>query len=326
MRKNRLAAAVVLVVSVTSAVSQPSNVPPVPPGTGASAQPRSGLGKQASPQAVAPSSQAFPQPEEVIEQSITAIEGSQLTDEQMGRLKALHLRKERQKATPYAAPSKPVTRTHIVNLDPGVSPPIIRTSRGQITTVVFSDANGNPWMIKDVKLNRTQFSDGRGSGQGGGDAQQEPTNVLSIEPLGLASFGNVSVQLKGLSTPVIYVLAAAQQEVDLRVDAKIPGRNPDAQDSISYATAPGIDVSLPNFLDGVPPKDAKRLRVTGLKDTEAWMYQDGLYVRTDADVQYPAFFSSARSTSGKAVYRFNSRQNSVTLLSMGRAVTVFIED
>ena len=83
---------------------------------------------------------------------------------------------------------------------------------------------------------------------------------------------------------------------------------------------------LTSFLDGVPPKDAKRVRVSGLDNTEAWLYQENLYMRTDADVQYPAYFSSARSTSGKAVYRFNSRQNSVTLLANGRAVTVFIEE
>jgi intracellular multiplication protein IcmK len=134
------------------------------------------------------------------------------------------------------------------------------------------------------------------------------------------------VRLKGLPTPVIFVLAAAQQEVDLRVDAEVPGHNPDALETTPFATLPGIDESLVGFLDGVPPKEARPLRVSGLPDTEAWIYQDSTYVRTDAQPQYPAYSSSVRSTSGRAVYRFNARESSVTLLSAGRAVTVFMEE
>jgi len=286
-------------------------------------QPKSNLGKQAQGQQPPQPEVVMPQPRDVVEQSIDDIEDTQLTDEQYERLKKLYLRRERQKATPYVIPAKPITRTLMVNLDPGVSPPILRVTRGQLTSIVFSDMTGQPWIIKDVGMNRQMFSDGR---EGGGAQQIEPTNVLTIEPLTAAAYGNVSVKLKGLPTPVIFVLAAAQQEVDLRLDAKVPGRNPDSLDSVSYTSMPSIDVSLTAFLDGVPPKDARRLHVTGLPNTEAWMYQDSLYVRTDADAQYPAYFSSARSTSGKAVYRFNSRQNSVTLLANGRAVTVFIED
>jgi intracellular multiplication protein IcmK len=192
-----------------------------------------------------------------------------------------------------------------------------------LTSVVFSDVGGQPWIIKDVRLNRDVFSDGREPNQQ--NEQAEPTNAMTIEPKGVAVYGNVTVWLKGLSTPVIFMLSAAQEEVDLRVDAKVPGRNPDSGD-VEYTSAPNIDVLLTGFLDGVPPKEARRLSVTGLPQTEAWLYQDNLYVRTNAEVQYPAYFSAARSTSGKAVYRFASRQNSVTLLSNGKAVTVFIED
>jgi len=285
--------------------------------------PKSNLGKQAQGQQP-PAAVVMPKPQEVVEQTIENIENAQLTDAQYERIKKLYMRRERQKATPAVVPAKPVTRTLLVNLDPGISPPILRVARGQLTSIVFSDMTGQPWFIKNVGMNRQVFSDGREGAVGG--LQSEPTNVLTIEPLTAAAYGNVSVKLNALPTPVIFVLAAAQQEVDLRVDAKVPGRNPDSADSVSYTSMPGIDASLTAFLDGVPPKDARRLHVTGLPNTEAWMYKENLYVRTDADAQYPAYYSSARSTSGKAVYRFNSRQNSVTLLANGRAVTAFIED
>ncbi len=286
-------------------------------------QPKSGLGKEVAAQK-RPVTIVMPKPTEVVEDAIDDIEESQLTEKQIERLKRLSLRRERMKATPYVDPAKPITRTHIVNLDPGVSPPILRVTKGQLTSVVFSDMNGEPWIIKDVSLNREMFSDGREGAAGG--AQTEPTNVLTLEPKMTASYGNVTIKLKGLSTPVIFILAAAQQEVDMRVDSKVPGKNPDAAETVSYTNIPSMDVSLTSFLDGVPPKEARRLNVSGLPNTEAWLHQDNLYVRTDAQAQYPAYYSSARSTSGKAVYRFDSRQNSVTLLSNGRAVTVFIED
>lgn len=333
MNKSLIAAAVLCLLAQCAWAQQPANPAAQPPAQATPApavaapptvpQPKSGLGKEVA----APVRQAtvvMPKPREVVEQAMDDIEDTQLTDEQIERLKKLYLRRERQKATPYLTASKPITRTLMVNLDPGISPPILRVTRGQLTSVVFSDMNGEPWLIKDVGLNRELFSDGR-EGAAGGQAV-EATNVLTIEPRTAAAYGNVAVKLKGLSTPVIFVLAAAQQEVDLRVDSKVPGRNPDAADTVSYTTMPGIDPSLTSFLDGVPPKESRRLHVTGLANTDAWLFQDQLYVRTDADAQYPAYFSSARSTSGKAVYRFNSRQNSVTLLSNGRAVTVFIED
>lgn len=323
--------ALATITAVASAApATPQGQAPAPQGQGGAQaqntpqQPKSGLGKQAASGKDAVADEIkMPKPGEVVEQAIDDIEATQLNDAQYERLKQIYIRRERQKAMPYVAPAKPVTRTLAVNLDPGVSPPVLRLARGQLTSIVFSDISGQPWMIKDVRIPRELFSDGRREGEQGA---QEESNVLSLEPLSASGYGNATIKLKGLPTPVIFVLTTAQQEVDLRIDAKVPGHNPDAIDSVSFTSMPNIDVSLTAFLDGVPPKDAKRLQVTGLAGTEAWVYRDNLYVRADAEVQYPAYMSAARSTSGKAVYRFNSRQNSVTLLANGRAITVFIED
>lgn len=313
-------ACLVAVVAATgrAQTAPPPNVPVAPP------QPDSGLGKQVgSPTSETVSAQAAPR--EVVEQAIEDIESSQLTDAEFSRIKQLYLRRERQKATPYVVPGKPVVRTLTVRLDPGVPPPVLRLTRGQLTSVVFSDMTGQPWFIKDVALNREMFSDGHEGGSQGGQ-QSEPTNVLTVEPKTAASYGSVSIRLKGLPTPVIFVLAAAQQEVDLRVDAEVPGHNPDGLETTTFASLPSVDESLVGFLDGVPPQEARPLRVSGLPSTEAWFYQDSTYVRTDAQPQYPAYYSSVRSASGRAVYRFNARESSVTLLSGGRAVTIFMEE
>jgi len=283
-------------------------------------QPRSGLGQQV---AEPPPQVVYPRSTEVVEGVIGDIEDLQLTPEQFDRLKRIYLERERQKAIPYVSPAKPITRTMFVRLDPGVSPPALRLTRGQQTSIVFSDVSGQPWFIENVSMNRQLFSDGRQGQQGA--AQQQPTNVLTIEPLAPAAYGNVTVTLRGLSTPVIFVLTSAQQEVDMRVDAKVPGRNPDAIDTVAVSTLPSIDSALSYFLDGVPPKEARRLKVTGLEGTEAWLYRDNLYVRAKADAQYPAYMSAARSTSGASVYRYAGLHSSVTFTTGGQAVTVFIE-
>lgn len=314
---NKYVAGMLAAALITTSHAQTTQPPQNPP----LAQPKSGLGQQAKPQpleVVVP----MPKPREIVSQSVSDIEEVQLTEEEYERLKQLFQKRERQKATPYVSPAKPVTRTLPVNLDPGVSPPVLRLSQGQLTSVVFSDVTGQPWNIQEVSLNRDRFSDGKE----GKERPQEATNVLTIEPREPSAYGNVSIRLKGLATPVIFVLASGQQEVDLRVDAKVPGRNPDAIDSVSFTSMPKIDVLLTAFLDGVPPQEARRLKVSGLSNTEAWVYQESLYLRTDADAQYPAYMAAARSTSGKAVYRFATRHSSVTLLANGRAATVFIEE
>lgn len=296
--------------------AQANEAPPLPP--------MNGLGRQ-----VASAAQVvYPRPEDVVNETIQDVQDSQLTPAQLELVKKLWLDREKQKATPYVSPAKPVTRTLALNLDPGVSPPIVRLSKGQQSSIVFSDYAGQPWMIQNVSINRELFSDGRergaqgGQGQGGGVT---PTNILTLDPATAAAYGNVTVTLRGLSTPIILILAAGQEEVDMRVDAKVPGRNPDAAASVALQNMPSIDNALTYFLDGVPPKEALRLRVTGLDGVEAWSYRQNMYVKAKADAQYPAYTNAARSTTGVAVYRYAGLQNSVTFTTGGQAVTVFIE-
>nr|WP_314477348.1 DotH/IcmK family type IV secretion protein [uncultured Pseudomonas sp.] len=293
---------------------QDSDAPPQPPANG--------LGRQVSGVAQV----VYPRPEDVISETVQDVRDSQLTPAQLELIKTLWLEREKQKANAYVSPAKPVTRTLALNLDPGVSPPIVRLSKGQQSSIVFSDYAGQPWMIQNVSINRELFRDGRERGsQNGQDGTAVPTNILTLDPATAAAYGNVTVTLRGLATPIILILAAGQDEVDMRVDAKVPGRNPDAVARISLLQMPSIDDSLAYFLDGVPPKEAQRLKVTGLDGVEAWRYGPNMYVKAKADAQYPAYTNAARSTTGVAVYRYAGLQNSVTFTTGGQAVTVFIE-
>ncbi|UXI68336.1 DotH/IcmK family type IV secretion protein [Tahibacter amnicola] len=301
------------------AAAPPAAAVPAPP-----MPPPGGLGQQVA----APAEIVLPRPSpgEITEDTLNTIEELQLTPEQWEKLKRLNEQRQRERATPYVTPPNPVTRTLMVNLDPGVSPPVVRLSRGQLSSIVFSDTAGNPWYIDSVSLNLDKFRDARGGGGKEASEESQNTNILTLEPMTLASYGNVTVNLRGLSTPVIFILTTGQAEVDMRVDAKVPGSNPNAIDNVAISTMPQIDDALPGFLDGVPPQEARRLRVTGLSGTDAWAYRDSLYVRTKADAQFPAYLSAARSTSGLSVYRFAERHHAITFLTGGQAVTAFIED
>lgn len=305
----RIVLLMTLLMFSASAHAQAQGLPPPPP------LPPNNLGQGALPPVV------YPDNSQIAEELIQDLESLQLTPEQVSRVKQLYLQREQVNATPYITPANPVTRTLAVNLEPGIAPPLLRLSRGQQSSIVFSDVNGNPWFIKKVSLNRQIFSDGQeGTGQ-----DEEASNVLSLEPLKPMAYGNVSVTLNGLSTPVIFTLVSGQDDVDVRVDAKIPGYNPDAGHSVSVTSLPTIDGELVYFMDGVPPKEAKRLNVRGLDGTTAWEYGGNLYLRTRASAQYPAYRNAARSTSGVSVYRYEGLYDTVTLLAGGRAVTVFVE-
>lgn len=286
-------------------------------------QPPSGLDQTVDSQQ-APPEVVYPANEEITEDVIENIEGLQPTPEQYERLKKLKLERGRQKATPYVTPPKAVTRTLFVNLDPGASPPMIRLTQNLPSSIVFSDMSGSPWSIINHTTTDEMFQVSGKPEEG--ESADEHTNILTIATKKAIAYGNITVTLKGLSTPVIFLLSAGQKEVDMRVDAKIPGRNPDVHHRALANGLPEIDDDLGYFLDGVPPQEAQRLKVTGLEDTQAWFYKDSLYVRAKADAQYPAYISAARSTSGMSVYRYAQRHSSITFTVGGNVVTAFIEE
>jgi intracellular multiplication protein IcmK len=258
-----------------------------------------------------------------VDSAVSDFKQSQLKRNQIREIKEINLTTQEAAMTPYNTIAKPVTRTLMIDLSPGATSPVLRLSSGQLSSLVFSDLNGDPWYIDKVALNRNMFSDGSNGG-----AAAEQTNVLTVEPMRAAAYGNITVSLRGLSTPVIFSLVTGQKEVDFRVDIKVPGRNPDSVSRVNYADKmPTLDENIPYFLDGVPPREAKKLRVQGSGSSiaQAWEYAGNMYIRTNADVQYPAYYSSARSTSGTAVYRFDKVYNSITLLHQGRAQTIGIE-
>jgi intracellular multiplication protein IcmK len=263
-----------------------------------------------------------------IDRKVQELRKLQLTPEQVQIIKQSIIDQQRHTATPYAQNAKPVTRSLGISLNPGEAPPVLRLSSGMLTSIVFADNAGNPWNIEKISLNRALFNDGMGTSTGT-DEEISETNVLTLEPLTPVAYGNVAITLKGLATPIIFLLTTGQNDVDFRVDAKVPGISPDATYSaFSGYQASRISTTIDDmalmFVDGVPPPEAIEQR-TGDRDVKAWVYGEDIIIRTSKQVIFPAYRTSVRATNGMTVYKFDGAVRNITLSKEGKPMTIFVE-
>ena len=308
--------------------------------------------------------QIVPSNSTLVERQVSAFEQLNLTPQQMQILKKLNLETERQKASPYINLPTPVVRSLAVSLEPGKTPPVIRMAANMLTTINFIDANGDPWPIESVSLNRSQFDDSITQSQINiGDDQQQSqqqmqpsqprydengqlisqqtqsqttqnqevnkTNILTLFPKSAVAYSNVAITLEGKPLPVILLLASGQPEVDIRVDARMNGVSPKStrdRPSTGYVKSLSIDEDSLGFLDGIIPADAYSMASSN-NNVQAWEFNDELYVRTSLDVLYPEYTSRVGSRDGSRVYRFNGNPTNIVFTQVnGQPVTVSFEN
>lgn len=309
--------------------------------------------------------QIIPSNSTLVQRQVSAYEQLNLTPQQMQVLKRINLETERQKASPYINLPTPVVRSLAVSLEPGKTPPVIRMSANMLTTINFIDANGDPWPIESVSLNRSQFDDSitqsqinvGGEGQQQAQQQMQPqqpqydengqllpqqqqpqttqkqevnkTNILTLFPKSAVAYSNVAITLEGKPLPVILLLASGQPEVDIRVDARMNGVSPKStrdRASTGYVKSLSVDEGSLSFLDGVIPTDAYSMSSSN-NNVQAWEFNDELYVRTSLDVLYPEYTSRVGSRDGSRVYRFNGNPTNIVFTQVnGQPVTVSFEN
>lgn len=211
-----------------------------------------------------------------------------------------HLQQTQEAAMPpFEGPPKGKIRIATISLDPGVEPPILHLAAGYVTTINVLDATGEPWPILDVGV--------------GGNFDISPTradtHIVRIMPLTRYSSGNLSVLLKDLTTPIIFRLAAdTTTDVDMRFDARVPKFGPGAKiPLVDHERLEAGDETIMAFLQNLPPKDAKRVKISGLDDrTLAWSLGDHVYVRTPLTLLSPAWNASVASSDGMEVYEIGT--------------------
>ncbi|MCB1651645.1 MAG: type IV secretion protein DotH [Alphaproteobacteria bacterium] len=227
----------------------------------------------------------------------------------------------------YPAP-EPESVVENISLDPGAKPPVVKLSYGHVTTISFMDSSGAPWPIQNMawagnfQIVETKMD----GGSDGGKDELLYTHQIIISPQSEFAFGNMSIDLLGLQTPVIIVLETNRDIVHYRFDAIVPEYGPLAEAPIIDTAGSGGGVGaaggagLSAVLEGLVPEGAQRLEVAGVDGrTSAFNYNGMTFVRTPLSLLSPGWTASVSSLDGMKVYAIN--ESPVILLSdRGRMV------
>ncbi|MDD3182866.1 MAG: DotH/IcmK family type IV secretion protein [Alphaproteobacteria bacterium] len=210
-------------------------------------------------------------------------------------MQKLEITQEASQAPSSGAPKGEVKIANI-SLDPGGEPPQINLAAGYVTTIDIIDQTGEPWPILDVGV--------------GGNFEVTPTqagsHVVRVVPLTRLGMGNLSILVKGLSTPLIFRLVSGGATFHMRYDARVPALGPMARTPLINYRRPGPvagDALMSMLLENAPPKEAKRMKVGGVDTrTMAWQVGERVYVRTPLSLLSPAWNASVSSADGMTVY------------------------
>ncbi|EAX0784653.1 conjugal transfer protein [Salmonella enterica] len=230
---------------------------------------------------------------------------------------------QRSSGTPPVT-AAPRIRSLTVKLEPGSSLPMVQVLPNFPGVVNFTDQTGAPWPIAAPPVN--------GNPAGFQVNYLPDTPSMSIQARRAYDTGSVTVYLKGLAVPVVVSMTSgepgnpdASQPTDSRVDLRIPQRGPAALPASAPRQKVGLyDNTLQAFLDGVPPKEAQRIKTQGgVPDVQAWQLGDDIYLRSRADLR-DAFDSTLSSADGTHVWKMPVTPY-VTFSVMGHNVPLTLE-
>lgn len=202
---------------------------------------------------------------------------------------------------------KPESVVQTVSLDPGTMPPEIKLGVGHVATLTIVDVTGAPWPIQDI------------SWAGNFEIINPETggHILRITPMSDFAYGNLSMRLLNLNTPITFILKTHRDSMHYRFDARIPDYGPMAKVPLIEGGGVSLvagDHVLGAILDGTPPEGATRLDVKGVDGrTSAYNYQETTYVRTPLTLLSPGWSSSVSSADGMNVYAM--KEAPIVLLS-----------
>ncbi len=197
--------------------------------------------------------------------------------------------------TPVHSSPRPEISVKTLSLDPGVAPLALKTATGHITTLNILDVTGAPWPVQDVSW--------------AGDFEviepEEGGHVIRITPMAVTAYGNMSIRLLTLKTPITISLRTETDVVQYRVDARIPEFGPFAQTPLIDGGSERVagNALITSILDGTPPSSAVKLDVGGVDGrTSAYKIQGMTYVRTPLTLLSPGWEQSVSSADGMHVY------------------------
>lgn len=222
-----------------------------------------------------------------------------VSPEQLKQIKELQDKMSR--ANAYA-PVSFVPRTSSLSLDlsSGSAIPVVRVAPGQGTYITFEDITGQPWPLTDTPMSADPSYS---------VIWYKGTNTVYVQPTRAYGNGNIGVVLKDLNTPIQIILANGEPDspkksriYDSRISFRVPLRGPNAkQYSITRINKIGLyDEELQALLDGVPPKEAQKLKSDNAQ-VSVWRLAGKMYVRTPLESK-SMFSKTLSSSDGTHVY------------------------
>jgi intracellular multiplication protein IcmK len=215
---------------------------------------------------------------------------------------------------PYAPVPMAVTSTRNLSLSPGSEIPLVRLSKGYISSIIFLDQTGQPWPIANYSLGNPEAFDINWDRQ---------SNTLFIQSMKVWAFANIGIRLQGLSTPIMMNLVSSEGEVDYRLDFNIPELGPFAKESVRSFDENPFDNKLLAYLDGAPPRGALPLFLDP-DIGQAWFVGGKIILRVKDTLLSPQWSGQTQSSDGTKVYEIN-RTNTIVVSRKGSPKTVTIK-
>lgn len=212
------------------------------------------------------------------------------------------------------------SRTVRVDLGPGTELPRVHVSPRYGAALTVLDATGKPWPINAVTVaDPKAFQVMKPVDEGPG------SSVLTVVPLIDYAHTNMIVMLKGLATPVIVRLKVSDSSNNDRLDVVVNGRGPNAIAPVASRKLSTPDnPTMRYLLDGVPPKNARRVEIKG-GPAEGWIVDDAFYLRTRMSVISPAWVSSLSGSGDVTVYELPILPTVVASDSDGQTVDLELD-
>lgn len=239
-----------------------------------------------------------------------------LSNEQIIALHRKYKGVQRAVSSPPFAPPKPLVSSKVVNLAPGVIPPVIRLATGYVSSIVFVDETGSPWPIQAYDLGDPAAF----------NVQWDSTShIMMIQGVKSYATGNMAVLLAGKHTPVMLTIVNDQRVVDYRLELRVEGMGPNAQKSMISANKfpRDNDRLLLDLLQGVVPPGSQPLSIEG-NLAKAWLFNGKMLLRTRLNVLSPPWQSTMKSDDGTKVYVM-SKSPMVLASDAGEVVSLKVE-
>jgi intracellular multiplication protein IcmK len=258
---------------------------------------------------------------QAFQNTVTGI--SPLSDDQIKEVRKVYNSMNRAMSFTDDVPPTPLTSAMTVDLSTGATPPVIRLAAGYITSVVFTDATGEPWPIKAYDIGNPSAynivwnqSDTKG--------QDTLQNTLMIQSMVPFQEGNLAVIMKGLNTPIMFTLIPGQRVVDYRIDVRVPKLGPDTKVTQQSLSMPD-NGTLQDVLNNIAPAKSKVINLSGGNAT-GWVVGKKMYIRTPLTILSPAY-QAVLSGSDGFMKAYELQKASVILASwQGKYLDLKVED